>query len=909
MTEWIITCNTDAYDVAAAFDKLKMLDWKQSTSIEVGDTVYIYVGAPVGAIAYKCEVVKTEQPEPLIDDSEFILESSNYSGYGRYMRLQLLEQYDDPRLELHKLKENGLKTVQGLSKVASELSAYINSVTSGENEVLDRYAEYKKSVPKTRREAITILQRAYNRPVTARELTNLMYEVGTHQANVNSELNYMMQQGLVEKVREEKPSSYIVKKNVGEPNYFYVFQSQSFKEECAGEYLWAPKYAKDGSQNHHWTRMKEVKKGDVIFHGYRQKIIAVSIAKKDAYSAERPGELSVDAWNKDGWKVDSAYYIFNHSIAPKDYWNDIKLLQSDQYSPFDNKNGSGNMGGLFPVSQELARYFLDAIAGKKNITVGTENAPVIEDVEGASLLSEKADDIIENHIKQFVKRLPEVRADEQELEALREKFVNDYNINAIMNMTKEEYVVGLDSKTSFCYRLETELQELGNIHGATSEKFGLYYGKRGNETEKTYRSVKKYSEDPDVALEKIKEQIVFLIMNGEQKNYEAIRKCELGQLVRGKILAVFFPEDYLCIFSDKHLDYFIKKLGITSNISDDVLDKQSKLIEWKKSRPEMKEWTNYLFSRFLYFSFGRPLEESISSIQKKRDDAYPKDYVSNDNMTIEQWKKLLSDPEVFRPEDIELLKRFYIADNHATTCYDLSIQDGVSPSSYITPIVALAKRIVDEMQIPEIVAADGSKIWWRILFWGRYREDGRFEWKLRPRLAKAMSDKFPDLDSNTEIEEREDNELVEELKHANVDKLDEFEYVGKPKEKEEAVYSNGHKTYPRDRQTALNALAHAHYVCEIDVDHPTFIRKKSDKKYTEPHHLVPMAFSDEFDVSLDVEENIVSLCSNCHNQIHYGKGGDKLLKKLYAERKEALESVGIKITLTQLLQMYGCGDK
>ena len=113
--------------------------------------------------------------------------------------------------------------------------------------------------------------------------------------------------------------------------------------------------------------MKEVKKGDVIFHGYRQKIIAVSIAKKDAYSAERPGELSADAWNKDGWKVDSAYYIFNHSIAPKDYWNDIKLLQPDKYSAFDNKNGSGNMGGLFPVSQELARYFLDAIAGKKNI--------------------------------------------------------------------------------------------------------------------------------------------------------------------------------------------------------------------------------------------------------------------------------------------------------------------------------------------------------------------------------------------------------------------------------------------------------------------------------------------------------------------------------------------------------------
>lgn len=83
-------------------------------------------------------------------------------------------------------------------------------------------------------------------------------------------------------------------------------------------------------------------------------------------------------------------------------------------------------------------------------------------------------------------------------------------------------------------------------------------------------------------------------------------------------------------------------------------------------------------------------------------------------------------------------------------------------------------------------------------------------------------------------------------------------------------------------------MAHANYECEIDVSHPTFIRKKSDKKYTEPHHLIPMAFSDEFDVSLDVEENIVSLCSNCHNQIHYGKDADVLLRKLYEERKDEL---------------------
>lgn len=66
-----------------------------------------------------------------------------------------------------------------------------------------------------------------------------------------------------------------------------------------------------------------------------------------------------------------------------------------------------------------------------------------------------------------------------------------------------------------------------------------------------------------------------------------------------------------------------------------------------------------------------------------------------------------------------------------------------------------------------------------------------------------------------------------------------------------------------------------------------------------------MAFSDEFEVSLDVEENIVSLCSNCHNQIHYGKDADKLIAKLYEERKDILKKVGIVISLDRLLAMYG----
>jgi len=295
-------------------------------------------------------------------------------------------------------------------------------------------------------------------------------------------------------------------------------------------------------------------------------------------------------------------------------------------------------------------------------------------------------------------------------------------------------------------------------------------------------------------------------------------------------------------------------------------------------------------------------------VQDERDKEYPTEYVTKVDIKLGQWREMLQNPAIFREEDVALLKRFYRADNHATTCYDLGIQDGVSPSTYIKPIVALARRVEKATGIPPIYNNEGKQVWWRILFWGTCREDKHFEWKLQPKLAKAMAAEFKDLKdfAGADIEEREDQILVEELRYAKIDSEDTgFEYQGKSKAKQVPVYIKGHKTYPRDRQTAIHALAHAKYCCEVDEKHPTFIRRNSDKKYTEPHHLIPMSCSDQFNVSLDVEENIVSLCSNCHNEIHYGKNADVLIRKLYRERKADLEKTEIYIPLEKLLKAYG----
>ena len=52
--EWLVPSNPKFFDVIAAFEAEEEIDWKQSSAVRVGDTVYLYVGAPYSAILYRC---------------------------------------------------------------------------------------------------------------------------------------------------------------------------------------------------------------------------------------------------------------------------------------------------------------------------------------------------------------------------------------------------------------------------------------------------------------------------------------------------------------------------------------------------------------------------------------------------------------------------------------------------------------------------------------------------------------------------------------------------------------------------------------------------------------------------------------------------------------------------------------
>ena len=134
--------------------------------------------------------------------------------------------------------------------------------------------------------------------------------------------------------------------------------------------------------------------------------------------------------------------------------------------------------------------------------------------------------------------------------------------------------------------------------------------------------------------------------------------------------------------------------------------------------------------------------------------------------------------------------------------------------------------------------------------------------------------------------------------------FNEEEFIPK-KELRKEPKSNNVYTYPRDKKVSERALERSNYCCALNPEHPTFIRRTTGKRYMEPHHLIPLDFYYLFEYSLDVEANIVCLCSNCHNEIHYGKNYKQLIKKLYEKRKDELKKCGIEINnIATLYKMY-----
>ena len=113
--EWLIPSNPKYYDIVHAFDETDTIDWKQGAGIKKGDVVFMYIGAPVSAVLYKCKVTETNIPCHYQDENLTIT---------ALMKIRLLKRYPPEQFTFKILKsEYRIFAVRGPRGVPGSLSA------------------------------------------------------------------------------------------------------------------------------------------------------------------------------------------------------------------------------------------------------------------------------------------------------------------------------------------------------------------------------------------------------------------------------------------------------------------------------------------------------------------------------------------------------------------------------------------------------------------------------------------------------------------------------------------------------------------------------------------------------------------------------------------------------------------
>lgn len=127
-----------------------------------------------------------------------------------------------------------------------------------------------------------------------------------------------------------------------------------------------------------------------------------------------------------------------------------------------------------------------------------------------------------------------------------------------------------------------------------------------------------------------------------------------------------------------------------------------------------------------------------------------------------------------------------------------------------------------------------------------------------------------------------------------------------PIEKKDKIKNASSYVYPRNCNMAYTALINANFTCENNSEHFSFISAITNLQFVEAHHLIPMEFQADFKYSIDIPENIISLCPNCHRAFHNSiyEEKERLIKKFIDLRYDKLIKRGIIINLKQLLDYY-----
>jgi hypothetical protein len=206
---------------------------------------------------------------------------------------------------------------------------------------------------------------------------------------------------------------------------------------------------------------------------------------------------------------------------------------------------------------------------------------------------------------------------QSDAEQVRGVFLNAFPLDRLKQLRLEQYVIGTQRPT-FCALVEAKTRIWANIQGATSLKFGIYYGRTKKDPQMRYRYQPRLGLNEQQAYHHIKQHLLQLVALGEARTlkFSAIDATPLSQMFKAKILSLYFPKRFLNVCSGDHLQLLAKVLGLPDGLP--LSEYQHHLLQLRSTDPLCARWTNPKYMAFLYHTYIYPGQPILARIRKPR---------------------------------------------------------------------------------------------------------------------------------------------------------------------------------------------------------------------------------------------------------------------------------------------------
>lgn len=223
----------------------------------------------------------------------------------------------------------------------------------------------------------------------------------------------------------------------------------------------------------------------------------------------------------------------------------------------------------------------------------------------------------------------------------QQKFVKEYPIERIKDLTLEEYCLGLEKfKQSFCYKLEFgDYKSTGfGIGGGVAAKFGIYYS--GSDYKYHGKNNKVINdEEVDNYFEDYKNQLVEFLteMENNEPNFNVDDKYPLlggsgNYMVLTKLLGLYYPDRFI---TTSKLDIY-KKLCEYLNIKfekDAIKNSYYCNVSFRKEVPEANDHHGFYVANCIWKFFNGSIEETEEGESKSMKELF-KQWLLENGLTI-----------------------------------------------------------------------------------------------------------------------------------------------------------------------------------------------------------------------------------------------------------------------------------